>query len=231
MSRKFGIISLLGVALMLTAVGCKSTWTMKNPFSSKPEAHIASPAEMDELQLKAPPESYTRGELPGKQHGSKESLAQNGAYQPQNTPGFAAPNASAATINANTAPGTALPTAGSSAPIQTAMTPQAVNVIPTGSQQGVYANTAAPQTIMPQTLAPLTASPTSAAGTSLEYTAPTSTNGAAAGTAAEPVSAFPTYGGLPSYGTTQATTQSAAQPAAGTTGGAAVFAPGSIGGY
>lgn len=210
---------------MLTAVGCKSTWTMKNPFSSKPEAHIASPAEMDELQLKAPPENYTKGELPGKQRDSKESLAQNGAYQPQNAPGFAAPNAQPVSVSANTAAAAAPQTAGISAPLQTAMTPQAVNAIPTGSQQGVYANTATPQTMTPQTV------PQASAAAPLEYTTPTGTNNAAAGTAAEPVGAFPSYNGLPSYGTTQTTTQSTTQPTAGTNGGAAVFAPGSIGGY
>ena len=46
--------------IVMTLTGCKSTSAIKSPFASKPDPHIASPAEMDDLQLKAPPESYTK---------------------------------------------------------------------------------------------------------------------------------------------------------------------------
>ena len=63
--------------IVMTLTGCKSTSAIKSPFASKPDPHIASPAEMDDLQLKAPPESYTKDD-PKTSAKEAHSLAQQG---------------------------------------------------------------------------------------------------------------------------------------------------------
>lgn len=80
MNRKqlfFGI-GLTGLCLL--SLGCKSTWSMKNPFTPKPAPEIASPSEMDQIQLKTPPEDYTKGKSPRSEQ-ENNSLAQNGDYR------------------------------------------------------------------------------------------------------------------------------------------------------
>lgn len=230
MNRKFRTVSLAGIAVMLAAVGCKSTWSMKNPFSSKPEAHVASPAEMDELQLKAPPENYTRGEIPGRNRPQKESLAQNGAYQSESVPGFASAD-TRLDIQTNAQPNANLPIASQNipinqttaanglaanglaaqqppfssapvqnAPIRTAMNPSADHSLPTGS----YAAPAANPYESP--LAPYTTQGVA---------------GNTAGAQASDSNATPSsYGAIESYGYGTAPTSETP-----------VFAPGSIGGY
>ena len=82
--------SVTGAALILAALmglgmtGCQSdSWKVRNPFEREPKPEIKSPAEMDEVQLKAPPERYTKDDyLRGveKDAKSESSLAQRGDY-------------------------------------------------------------------------------------------------------------------------------------------------------
>ena len=82
--------SVTGAALILAALmglgmtGCQSdSWKVRNPFEREPKPEIKSPAEMDDVQLKAPPERYTKDDyLRGveKDANSKSSLAQRGDY-------------------------------------------------------------------------------------------------------------------------------------------------------
>ena len=82
--------SVTGAALILTALmglgmtGCQSgSWKVRNPFEREPKPEIKSPAEMDEIQLKAPPERYTKDDyLRGVEKDAKSgsSLAQRGDY-------------------------------------------------------------------------------------------------------------------------------------------------------
>lgn len=82
--------SVLRAALILAAAvsfgltGCQtSSWNMRNPFERKPKPEIKSPAEMDDIQLKAPPERYTKDDyLRSAEQGEKgeRSLAQTGEY-------------------------------------------------------------------------------------------------------------------------------------------------------
>ena len=73
--------ALAAVALGLT--GCQSTSGFKSSFASHPKPKIQSPAEMDDINLKAPPERYTRDDyLRQLEEDSKkgESFAQKGSY-------------------------------------------------------------------------------------------------------------------------------------------------------
>ena len=82
--------SVTGAALILAAVvvlgmtGCQSdSWKVRNPFEREPKPEIKSPAEMDDVQLKAPPERYTKDDyLRGVEKDAKSgsSLAQRGEY-------------------------------------------------------------------------------------------------------------------------------------------------------
>ena len=82
--------SVTGAALILAALmglgmtGCQSdSWKVRNPFEREPKPEIKSPAEMDDVQLKAPPERYTKDDyLRGveKDANSGSSLAQRGDY-------------------------------------------------------------------------------------------------------------------------------------------------------
>ena len=82
--------SVTGAALILAALiglgmtGCQSdSWKVRNPFEREPKPEIKSPAEMDDVQLKAPPERYTKDDyLRGveKDAKSESSLAQRGDY-------------------------------------------------------------------------------------------------------------------------------------------------------
>ncbi|MBR2693927.1 MAG: hypothetical protein IKE69_06900 [Thermoguttaceae bacterium] len=82
--------SVTGAALILAALmglgmtGCQSdSWKVRNPFEREPKPEIKSPAEMDDVQLKAPPERYTKDDyLRGveKDANSESSLAQRGDY-------------------------------------------------------------------------------------------------------------------------------------------------------
>lgn len=88
--------SVLRAALILAAAfsfgltGCQtSSWNMHNPFERKPKPEIKSPAEMDDIQLKAPPERYTKDDyLRNAEQGEKgeQSLAQNGEYGEKGAP-------------------------------------------------------------------------------------------------------------------------------------------------
>ena len=82
--------SVLRAALVLAAAvsfgltGCQtSSWNVHNPFERKPKPEIKSPAEMDDIQLKAPPERYTKDDyLRNAEQGERgeKSLAQTGEY-------------------------------------------------------------------------------------------------------------------------------------------------------
>lgn len=210
MNRKFRTVSLLGIAVLLAAVGCKSTWSMKNPFSSKPEAHVASPAEMDELQLKAPPENYTRGEMPGRNRPQKESLAQNGAYQSESAPGFASADTQAHPLD------------NASAPIGS----QTIPVNQAAAGNGLAAQPLAsngPVQNAPVQNAPIQTAMNPAATPSL----PTGSYAAPMGDSYDsPLPSYSAQGAVQSYGYGTAPATGTAQPSE-----APVFAPGSIGGY
>ena len=81
-----GKMSIFGAVLLFTAAGfgltgCQtSPWMMRNPFERKPKPEIKSPAEMDDIQLKAPPERYTKDDYLRNAEKSERSLAQTGEY-------------------------------------------------------------------------------------------------------------------------------------------------------
>ena len=110
-------MTLTFAAVVLGLSGCKSSWSIKNPlppmsnpFSSKPTPGIESPAEMDNIKLKAPPENYTQKSY-HQENTSPDSLAQNGSYRAHGT-----------SANQNTAADSA--SAGKS-PVEVAMNPNA----------------------------------------------------------------------------------------------------------
>ncbi len=74
------IAALTGLGL----TGCQSdSWKIRNPFEREPKPEIKSPAEMEDIQLKAPPERYTKDDyLRGLEKDAKSdsSLAQRGEY-------------------------------------------------------------------------------------------------------------------------------------------------------
>ncbi|MBO7681072.1 MAG: hypothetical protein J6S75_15545, partial [Thermoguttaceae bacterium] len=130
-------VALFAVTAMfaMTLTGCKSTSAIKSPFASKPDPHIASPAEMDDLQLKAPPESYTKDD-PKTSAKEAHSLAQQGEYK---TPGadIADERQTAAAADSAAAAGASE----SNEPLRMAMNPAAVqDNIPSDSRQGNYSS-------------------------------------------------------------------------------------------
>lgn len=131
MKKELGV-ALFAVTAMfaMTLTGCKSTSVIKSPFASKPDPHIASPAEMDDLQLKAPPESYTKDD-PKTSAKEAHSLAQQGEYK---TPG------ANVTDERHTAAADA-DASESNEPLRMAMNPSAVQEnIPSDSRQGNYSS-------------------------------------------------------------------------------------------
>ena len=116
--------------IVMTLTGCKSTSAIKSPFASKPDPHIASPAEMDDLQLKAPPESYTKDD-PKTSAKEAHSLAQQGEYKTPGANVTGERHTAAAADSANE----------SNEPLRMAMNPGAVEEnIPSDSRQGNYSS-------------------------------------------------------------------------------------------
>lgn len=223
-------------AVVVGLAGCKSGWSIKNPippmsnpFASKPKP-VESPAEMDNIKLKAPPENYTKKDS-GAKNGSAESLAQNGSYQ--------SPSANSATKNVGETSGFTAPA------VEVAMNPngngnsyqlQANNTAgkleyagTTGPNGAVNSQTAtglgpAPgglPNVAPQT----TGTSTQTTGTLPSYQQPK--------TSAENAAPSP-YEAAPSEGYSVPGFNSAAAPSvygSGSGSTAAPFAPGSIGGY
>ena len=79
-----GAAMILAVLVVLGTTGCQSdSWKVRNPFEREPKPEIKSPAEMEDVQLKAPPERYTKDDyLRGVEKDAKteSSLAQRGEY-------------------------------------------------------------------------------------------------------------------------------------------------------
>lgn len=117
--------------------GCKSTSAIKSPFASNPDPHIASPAEMDDLQLKAPPESYTKAN-PKSSVREAHSLAQQGEYKSTNSrSGSVADQASAPAFSPDRAPSAIH----QDEPLRTAMNHESVqDNIPADTKQGNYSS-------------------------------------------------------------------------------------------
>ncbi len=180
MFRSLGMVVLEVIVLVLALGGCKSPSSMlKVPFSSAPDPHISSPAEMEELQLKSPPESYTKGTLPPKKQVKEEnSYAQQGEYTaPRSSERYDEKRdfseeeiASSAVSGVDSNGQSGLPgfhspmEESSSTPVQMAMNPSAIQSnIPSDSQNGYYGagesslnspSTSFPQTSTPQIFAP-----------------------------------------------------------------------------
>ena len=133
MKRELGVVLLAVTALFaMTLCGCKSTSAIKSPFASKPDPHITSPAEMDDLQLKAPPESYTKDD-PKTSSKEAHSLAQQGEYK--------TPNIGSAPERQTAAADTGANASASGDPLRMAMNPEAVqDNIPSDSRQGNYSS-------------------------------------------------------------------------------------------
>lgn len=237
--------------LALTAVvfglaGCKSGWSIKNPissvsnpFASKPKP-VESPAEMDNIKLKAPPENYTKKDS-GSKKDSAESLAQNGSYQSPRagsvaknageTPGFTAPavevamnpngNGNSYQLQANGANGQLgyTGTTGSNGAVNS----QAATGL--GPAPGGLPNVAPQTSSAPSASAAAPTMPNQTAGTLPSYQQPQK---AEENAAPSPYEAAPTDGySVPGFNS--AATPSVYGSGSGST--AAPFAPGSIGGY
>ena len=84
MKKRFLIAAGFAAAVGFGMTGCQSQqWELRNPFERHPKPEIKSPAEMDDIELKAPPERYTKDDYIRKMEKEAESgssLAQTGSY-------------------------------------------------------------------------------------------------------------------------------------------------------
>lgn len=215
MKRNFTVTSVgILVILLFLSAGCKSDGGMKNPFSSlsnpfakKPHPGIESPAEMDNIPLKEPPENYTKS-TPSRQKEKEDGLlAQNGSYRAENA--LSSPVSNVPSVSAP-----------NESPVQMAMNPAAYPAAATtsASSVGSYSSPASSNPLAsssPASSNPLASSSPVASPTASTVPYPSSVNNNAA----------TDYNGTATPGF--ATGNSGYNPTPTVSG---VFAPGSVGG-